>query len=358
LFAFSQHGQPTAPPNFSGLALVHIGRESLANRDQQSVNVVVYDLRVCNTDEYIPGVAEFVQHLHLQSMVEYIERSINDLGGTSIDDIVRYNMQKEFLNDLNLKPILRMKADEYLRGLVQPATKGSMKGAASRSGSVKSLEKARLIEEGTCTGDSGVPSSSTSLSPSSSSGTMANVSSHSTCNSVLSVENISRMTSKEMQRLYNKLSLETSKLETLVCHFTSRTNVDLILGPGSKGLRASKLGQCGGGLAVCKVSPSHVGWEAYGFGEWRPTLGKALFGQNWQTVLEGNEHADKLECVLFLRIKTAIVDDEDNIVPGRDNVVIVPRHDLYEHEDGHHYLSKANIVRVYELTPPPLLSVP
>merc|ERR1712048_760254 len=154
-----------------------------------------------------------------------------------------------------------------------------------------------------------------------------------------------RMTAKEMQHLYDKLLLETSRIETLVCHFTSRASIDLILGPGSKGLRASKMGQGGGGLSVCKVSPSQVGWEAYGSGEWRQTVGKALFGQKWETVLEGNEHADKLECVLFLRIKQSIVDDEANIVPGRGDCVIIPRHELYEHEDGHHYLSKANVVR-------------
>merc|ERR1712176_842334 len=129
-------------------------------------------------------------------------------------------------------------------------------------------------------------------------------------------ENISRMTSKEMQRLYDKLLLETAKFETLVCHFTSRSTVNLILERGSKGLRASKVGQCAGGLSVCRVSPSKVGWEAYGSGEWRPTVGKALFGQKWEAVLEGNEHADKLDCVIFLRIKKAIINDEDNIVPG------------------------------------------
>jgi hypothetical protein len=334
LLAFSQKSPPLAPPRLPGLALVHLGRKSLANRQKE--RAVVYELRVNNTDEYIPGVAEFVQDCHLQSMVEHIERFIDEQGGTSLDDIVRYNMHKELLDELKLKPIPRMKAEEYLSGLVKPVAGDT---TATRSGSVKSHEKEMVHRKGSCSSEASTRSQSTSSSFDAACG-------------VLDVENISRMTSKEMQRLYDKLLLETSKLETLVCHFTSRASVDLILGRGSTGLRASKLGQCAGGLSVCKVSPSQVGWEAYGAGEWRSTVGKALFGQKWEIVLEGNEHADKLDCVLFLRIKQAIVDEEDNIVPGRDNCIIVPRHDLYECEDGHHYLSKANVVRVYDLRPP------
>ena len=71
--------------------------------------------------------------------------------------------------------------------------------------------------------------------------------------------------------------------------------VQCILGKGSRGLRASTAGQHGGGLSFCLAPPHELGWAPYTGGKFRATVGKALWGEKWQLVLEGGPDADKIE---------------------------------------------------------------
>ena len=50
-----------------------------------------------------------------------------------------------------------------------------------------------------------------------------------------------------------------------------------ILADKSKGLRASKAGQHGGGLSLCRTAPHEFGWQPYCGGEFRANLGRALW---------------------------------------------------------------------------------
>ena len=71
--------------------------------------------------------------------------------------------------------------------------------------------------------------------------------------------------------------------------------VQYILDKDSRGIRASTAGQHGGGLSVCLTPPHNLSWEPYCGGDFRATVGKALWGEKWQRVLEGGTDADKIE---------------------------------------------------------------
>ena len=71
--------------------------------------------------------------------------------------------------------------------------------------------------------------------------------------------------------------------------------MQFIIGQGSKGLRASKGGQHGGGVSFCLTPPHEFGWEPYGGGRFLATVGKALWGEKWESVLEAGPDADKIE---------------------------------------------------------------
>ena len=63
-------------------------------------------------------------------------------------------------------------------------------------------------------------------------------------------ENVSRCTKEEMQGLWDAAINNIKHSETLVLHFTSLESCKLILSKKSHGLRASKVGQGGGGVSV------------------------------------------------------------------------------------------------------------
>jgi hypothetical protein len=97
--------------------------------------------------------------------------------------------------------------------------------------------------------------------------------------------------------------------ERLAYHFTSKDTAALIMSDGSYGLRASKEGQLGGGLFMCKKPPHEMGWDKYGGPTWREGVGKELWGTKWEEVLLGRPHADKLEAVIIVKISYQVFDD-------------------------------------------------
>ena len=97
--------------------------------------------------------------------------------------------------------------------------------------------------------------------------------------------------------------------ERLAYHFTSKDTAALIMSDGSYGLRASKEGQLGGGLFMCKKPPHEMGWDKYGGPTWREGVGKELWGTKWEEVLLGRPHADKLEAVIIVKISYQVFED-------------------------------------------------
>ena len=124
---------------------------------------------------------------------------------------------------------------------------------------------------------------------------------------LVEVEPVARFTKDEMEAAINALSSGVSQGERLVYHFTSKKTAGFIL--EGHGLRASKVGQLGGGLSVCKAPPHEMGWEQYGGPTWREGVGKKLWGEKWQNVLMGHEDADKLEVIIVAKIPGPLFND-------------------------------------------------
>ena len=124
---------------------------------------------------------------------------------------------------------------------------------------------------------------------------------------LVQVEGIAHYTNDEMKAFINALSSDARRGERLVYHFTSKRTAGFIL--EGHGLRASTVGQLGGGLSVCKASPHEMGWEQYGGPTWREGVGKKLWGEKWENVLMGHEDADKLEVVIVAKIPEVLFND-------------------------------------------------
>jgi len=161
----------------------------------------------------------------------------------------------------------------------------------------------------------------------------------------VTIDSAARWTPEEMEKNLIALKGSTARDDELAYHFTNNKTAKLIL---SSGLRASTEGQLGGGVSVCKQPPHEMGWEQYGDGEWRATLGKQLWGEKWQEVLPGGPHADKLEMVVVVKVVRDIFINEKYTLPGRENVLIIPTSYL-EERDGSHYYAQNKIVKIYDL---------
>ena len=164
------------------------------------------------------------------------------------------------------------------------------------------------------------------------------------------VEDISRFTAAEMEAAYEANLNRLSREETLVCHFTTDKCAEMIIAPTSLGVRASTAGQMGGGVSVCLTPPHALGWGQWGKGEFRATVGKALWGEKWADVLEGGKDADKLSVVLFIKLPKYLLLDTSRRLPGREHVFIIPLIALTE-AAGAHWLPRDNIVKAYQLMP-------
>ena len=84
----------------------------------------------------------------------------------------------------------------------------------------------------------------------------------------------------------------------------------------------------------------------------RAKVGKDLWGEKWRDLLEGGKDADKIDFLIVLRVKKAMLEDKDRRVPGREKAYIIPRSELQQQDDGWHYLTLDHIVRVYCLVDP------
>ena len=180
-----------------------------------------------------------------------------------------------------------------------------------------------------------------------------------------------------------------SKEYELVYHFTDRISAGwILLGCGDaplkseppaegSGIRASTVGQLGGGVSMCVTSPMDMGWDKdQPQRKFRENLGRRLWGQKWREVMHGEppEDAtpgekkewgkcagrefvdektgktqrwdDKLEVCLVLQVPRVLL-QFDFKVPGRDDVWILPKQYLTLMEDKKNtFYSNANIVKV------------
>ena len=136
-------------------------------------------------------------------------------------------------------------------------------------------------------------------------------------------------------------------VEQLVYHYTSIDSAKLIIGEGSPGFRASTVGQGGGGFYVVTHGPHEMNWDQYQGGEFRGTVGAALWGEKAADVAVGGKDAHKLDVVFLIKIPKQFLDGAKG-VPGRETIKIVPPHFLME-KGGQHYLQKEKIVKGYIL---------
>ena len=162
------------------------------------------------------------------------------------------------------------------------------------------------------------------------------------------IENIGRMTNREMAANYEALRGQLPRDEELVIHFTELKWAKMIIAPDSLGLKASVAGQLGGGLSVCKVGPHALGWEPWGSGTFCEQAGRMLWGEKWADVLPGHRDHDKLAICLVIRIAKTWYDDVSRVLPGRSNVLIIPKANLME-SGGSHWLQRARIVKAYAI---------
>jgi hypothetical protein len=168
--------------------------------------------------------------------------------------------------------------------------------------------------------------------------------------------------------------------EYIAFHFTDGASVGYILADNSVGLRASQVcfrmypvshqtlgqfktqtffaqvGQLGGGLSVCLETPTSLGWDKWGRGAFRPTVGLELWGSKATDVMLGVQREDgvdgkdcgKMDYVFVVKVKKTVLQRPDRRVVGRDCVSIIEKDDLTEQDDNH-YLLKQHILCCYRL---------
>eukprot|EP01045_Picozoa_sp_COSAG04_P050768 COSAG04_NODE_20742_length_387_cov_0.895833_1_plen_100_part_01 len=88
---------------------------------------------------------------------------------------------------------------------------------------------------------------------------------------------------------------ECARVEQLVYHYTDIESAKLIIGVGSPGFRASKVGQGGGGFYVVTDGPHEMGWDQHQGGEFRATVGRELWGEKAADVAANGKDAHKLD---------------------------------------------------------------
>eukprot|EP01043_Picozoa_sp_COSAG02_P028780 COSAG02_NODE_1761_length_11029_cov_46.691034_2_plen_1633_part_00 len=177
---------------------------------------------------------------------------------------------------------------------------------------------------------------------------------------------VAHLGAAEMQALLDEMELRLPKSERLGYHFTDLDAARVIM-EQSNGLRASSVGQLGGGVSICLASPIELGWEAHGNAgpSFTKKVGDELWGSKWYEVMPGEPWSDleqqirsgnlkgswpdardhwgtyhnKLEAVFVVRIPTKL--DPARIVPGRENVFIAPIADCVpgEGKDNASYFS-------------------
>ena len=110
------------------------------------------------------------------------------------------------------------------------------------------------------------------------------------------IESFSRCTADEFRSNMDALAAKVCAAdEKLACHFTSKASARRILADKSHGLLASTVGQLGGGVSLCLPLPPAMHWEPNGRGPFRPTTGRALWGEKAADVRLGGPDDDKLD---------------------------------------------------------------
>ena len=160
------------------------------------------------------------------------------------------------------------------------------------------------------------------------------------------VEDISRSTPDEMRAMQAAVieDEEMSEDETLAFHFTTVASAKTIFGKGSIGIRASSAGIGGAGVYVCPTPLHILGWEQFG-NSWRERVGRALWGENWSSVLLGEQDADKIEVVLVLKVAKSMV---SQYTRERPHAAVLKRRLLLK-DSGHGWFPKSEIVKVWGL---------
>eukprot|EP01043_Picozoa_sp_COSAG02_P067050 COSAG02_NODE_10637_length_1893_cov_7.555741_2_plen_579_part_01 len=190
---------------------------------------------------------------------------------------------------------------------------------------------------------------------------------------------VAHLGAAEMQAVLDEMELRLPKSERLGFHFTDLDAARVIM-EQSNGLRASSVGQLGGGVSICLASPVELGWEAHGNAgpSFTKQVGDELWGSKWYEVMPGEPWPDlaqriqsenvkgswpdardhwgayhnKLEAVFVVRIPTKL--DPARIVPGRENVFIAPIADCVpgEGKDNASYFSNQLIEACFVLKSP------
>ena len=128
------------------------------------------------------------------------------------------------------------------------------------------------------------------------------------------IENVARCNNEQMKDMIEQLDKKIAKDEQLAYHYTSKDSAAQIMTTHPFGLRASKKGQKGGGLFVCKASPDEMGWDKYGGPKWRKDVGEALWGENSHEVQPGGSQANKLDAVIIVKIRDKVFNDIERVL--------------------------------------------
>lgn len=175
-------------------------------------------------------------------------------------------------------------------------------------------------------------------------------------------ELVPHFSSQQMGDLLSALEQDLPSSQQLGYHFTDIDSARLIL--TSLGIRASTVGQLGGGVSICLASPERLGWARLGGERFAKGCGEELWGSKWHEVMPGpapqganpdwGKWSKKLEVVLVLRIPSRENINPKRLLPGRELVYIVPAADCVEGKSGdaNVYLSNTHIEKVLVLKPP------
>jgi hypothetical protein len=174
---------------------------------------------------------------------------------------------------------------------------------------------------------------------------------------------MAHMRADEMAMTLTHLHEKLPKSEVLGLHFTNLDACRLVL-EESQGIRASNVGQLGGGVSICLPSLTDLGWKRGGGKEFFELVGRQLWGSKWHEVMPPpapqGAHADwgkyhcKLECAFVLRIPSDDHKDQSRIVPGRQGVYIMPKSECIPGAPGDEnaYLSNQRIEACFVLKSP------
>ena len=174
---------------------------------------------------------------------------------------------------------------------------------------------------------------------------------------------VTHLDASQMAAALADIEAQLPKSHSLGYHFTDLDACRLIL-DGSQGIRASTVGQLGGGVSICLASPVSLGWGKHGGYDFAKKVGEELWGSKWHEVMTGprpegahadwGHYANKLEVVFVCRVPSDDNKDQSRFVPGRPNVYIVPQSACEPGigRDEYRYYSNLNIERCFVLKPP------